>query len=167
MTERSADGRLIVRVVPDLAGTVLWSGGVLDHADACLSPGLEADLRAWEACHRTRLDPGVRVHDPADARAFARTGAALADRPAGELGDGVEVHLVVGGRTIHWSSGPPTNPRAARALHDRAAQAEAEAREIAARHPDGGWYAYAPLSGTRFRPSRGEHPSPGTHRPPD
>ncbi|ROS51242.1 hypothetical protein [Frigoribacterium sp. PhB24] len=166
MPVRSEEGRVIVRMFAGLSGSVLWLGDALDHARAHLSSGLVADLDAWDAYHRTRLDPDLGAHAEADERTFARTGAALAERLADELGVGFEVHLVFAGREVRRSSEPPTNPRAARVLNARAEQVEAEAREIAASHPGGGWYAYAPLSGRRFTPSRRERPAPGTDRPP-
>lgn len=154
-----------MRMFAGHVGSVLWLGDAVDHADAHLSPGLVADLDAWDAFHRSRLDPDLGSHSEADERTVARAGAALAVRLADELGVGFEVHLVVDGREVHRSSEPPTNPRAARALNALAEQAEAEARAIAASHPDGGWYAYAPLSGRRSTPSRRDRPAPHTDRP--
>ncbi|WP_123571220.1 hypothetical protein [Frigoribacterium sp. PhB118] len=165
MPVRSEEGRVMVRMFAGFTGTVLWLGDAVDHSDVHLSPGLVADLDAWDAFHRSRLDPDLGSHAEADDRTFARTGAALADRLADELGVGFEVHLLFDGREVHRSSEPPTNPRAARALNARAKQVEAEAREIAASHPGGGWYAYAPLSGRRFTPSRRQRPASGTNRP--
>ena len=165
MPVRSEEGRVVVRMSAGFTGTVLWLGDAVDHSDVHLSPGLVADLDAWDAFHRSRLDPDLGSHAEADDRTFARTGAALADRLADELGVGFEVHLLFDGREVHRSSEPPTNPRAARALNARAKQVEAEAREIAASHPGGGWYAYAPLSGRRFTPSRRQRPASGTNRP--
>ena len=78
MTERSRDGRLIVRMFPDHAGTVLWSGGAVDLDEARLSSGLGDDLRAWDAFHRSRLDPDVLSHSQEDEHEFAVTGGALA-----------------------------------------------------------------------------------------
>ena len=155
----------MVRMFAGFTGTVLWLGDAVDHSDVHLSPGLVADLDAWDAFYRSRLDPDLGTPSDADDRTFARTGAALADRLADELGVGFEVHLLFDGREVHRTSEPPTTPRAARALNARAEQVEAEAREIAASHPGGGWYAYAPLSGRRFTPSRRERPAPGTARP--
>jgi hypothetical protein len=130
MTERSAEGRLIVRMFPDHAGTVLWSGGPVDLGEVRLSPGLEDDLRAWDAFHRSRLDPDVPSHAPEDEHEFAATGGALAGRVADELGRGVEVQLIVEGRQVFRSSERPTNPRAAKALHARAERQAEEARAV-------------------------------------
>jgi len=154
MTERSRDGRLIVRMFPDHAGTVLWSGGAVDLDDARLSPGLQDDLRAWDAFHRSRLDPDVPSHAPEDEHEFAVTGGALAGRVADELGRGVEVHLMVEGRQVFRSAEPPTNPRAAKALHVRAERQAEEARAFTERLGGGRWYAYSPASGDRFSPDR-------------
>jgi len=152
MNERSRDGHLIVRMFPDHAGTVLWSGGAVDLDEARLSPRLQDDLRAWDAFHRSRLDPDARSHAPEDEHEFAVTGGALAGRVADELGRGVEVHLMVEGRQVFRSAEPPTNPRAAKALHVRAERQAAEARASTERLGGGRWYAYSPASGNRFTP---------------
>ena len=152
MNERSRDGHLIVRMFPDHAGTVLWSGGAVDLDEARLSPRLQDDLRAWDAFHRSRLDPDARSHAPEDEHEFAVTGVALAGRVADELGRGVEVHLIVEGRRVFGSAEPPTNPRAAKALHVRAERQAEEARAVTERLGGGGWYAYSPASGNRFTP---------------
>ena len=98
MTEHTQDGAIIVRLFPDHAGTVIWSGGPVPHAEADLSPLLEADLRAWEAFHRARLDPDLAPYDPDDEDEFATTGVALASGLATELGNRFEVHLIHRGR---------------------------------------------------------------------
>jgi hypothetical protein len=153
MTERSEDGRLIVRLFPDYAGTVLWFGGAVDYAEVHLSHRLQNDLRAWDSFHRSRLDPDLLVHAKADEREFAATGTALARRLADELGLGVEIHLVIEGRQVFRSPKPPTNSRAASALHERSEQQAIEARAVAEKLDGGRWYAYAPLSGARSDPT--------------
>ena len=163
MTERSRDGRLVVRLFPDHAGTVLWSGGPVDYDEAHLSPGLEDDLRAWDAFHRSRLDPDHRHHAPEDEHEFAATGDTLAQRVADELGSGVEVHLIVGGRQVFRSPAPPTSARAAAAFHARAERQAEEARAVTEKLGGGRWYAYAPASGHRFSPD----PAPPTGPAPE
>jgi hypothetical protein len=130
MTERSRDGRLVVRMLPDHAGTVLWSGGAVDLDEARLSPRLRDDLRAWDAFHLSRLDPDVPSHSSEDKHEFAVTGGALAGRVAYELGRGVEVHLIVEGGRVFGPSEKPTEPRAAKALHVRAERQAEEARAV-------------------------------------
>jgi hypothetical protein len=154
MTERSGDGRLIVRMFPDHAGTVLWSGGAVDLREPRLTPRLQDALRAWDAFHRSRLDPDVPSDASEDDHEFAVTGGALAGRVADELGRGVEVHLMVEGRQVFRSAEPPTNPRAATALHVRAERQAEEARALTERLGGGRWYAYSPASGDRFSPDR-------------
>ena len=152
MTERSQDGRLIVRVFPDYAGTVLWSGGAVDYEEAHLSQALEDDLRAWETFHRSRLDPDRATHASQDEYDFAVTGRALAGRLSDELGRGVEVHLIVEGRQVFRSAEAPINPRAAKAFHARAERQAAQARALIEKVGGGRWYAYNPVSGSRFYP---------------
>lgn len=153
MTERSQDGRLIVRVCPDYAGTVLWSGGAVDYAEAHLSQELEDDLHAWESFHRSRLDPDRATHASQDEYDFAVTGRALAGRLSDELGRGVEVHLIVEGRQVFRSAEAPINPRAAKAFHARAERQVAQARALIEKVGGGRWYAYNPASGSRFHPA--------------
>ncbi|NRD27983.1 hypothetical protein [Frigoribacterium sp. VKM Ac-2836] len=152
MTERSQDGRVIVRVFPDYAGTVLWSGGAVDYEEAHLSQELEGDLQAWESFHRSRLDPDRPTHTTQDAYDFAVTGRALAGQLSEELGRGVEVHLIVEGRQVFRSTEAPLNPRAAKAFHARAERQAAEARALIEKVDGGRWYAYNPVSGSRFYP---------------
>jgi len=152
MTERSQDGRLIVRVFPDYAGTVLWSGGAVDYEEAHLSQALEDDLRAWNSFHRSRLDPDRPTHASQDEYDFAVTGRALAGRLSDELGRGVEVHLIVEGRQVFRSAEAPLNPRAAKAFHARAERQAAQARALIDKVGGGRWYAYNPVSGSRFYP---------------
>jgi len=154
MTERSQDGRLIVRVFPDFAGTVLWAGGAVGYEEAHLSRELEEDFQAWESFHRSRLDPDRPNHASQDERDFALVGRALAERLSQELGRGVEVHLIVEGRQLFRSVDPPVNPRAAKALHGRAEWQAAQARALVEKVDDGRWHAYNPVSGRRFHPDR-------------
>jgi hypothetical protein len=153
MSEWTAEGRLIVRLFPDYAGTVLWLTDPVHYEEAHLSNQLENDLRAWDRFCRSRLDPDLSEHAPSDVHEFAITGIALARRLADELGLGVEIHLIHEGRQVFRSSNPPTNSRAAQTLHTRAEQRAAEARAVIERLGGRGWYAYAPLSGSRFEPS--------------
>ncbi|MBP1242290.1 hypothetical protein ABID92_002463 [Frigoribacterium sp. PvP120] len=155
MTEHTQDGAIIVRLFPDHAGTVIWSGGPAPYDEAGLSSLLEADLRAWEAFHRARPDPDLAPHAPDDEDQFATTGVALATGLANELGNRFEVHLIHRGREVLRSTEPPTNPGAARALRTRARRQAAEARAVVEKLGGGAWLAYSPASGNRFYPGRG------------
>jgi len=155
VTEHTQDGAIIVRLFPGHAGTVIWSGGPVPYDEAGLSPLLEADLRAWEAFHRARLDPDLAPHAPDDEDEFATTGAAVAARLADELGSRFEVHHIYRGREVLRSTEPPTNPGAARALRTRARRQASEARAVVEELGGGAWFAYSPASGNRFYPGRG------------
>lgn len=152
MTKRSQDGRLIVRVFPDYAGTVLWSGGAVGYEEAHLSQELEDDLQAWESFYRSRLDPDRATHASQDEYDFAVTGRALAGRLSDELGRGVEVHIIVEGRPVFRSAEAPINPRAAKAFHARAERQAAQARALIEKVGGGRGYASNPVSGSRFYP---------------
>lgn len=159
-------GRIVIRIFPDYANTVLWLVGPLPYEDALLTPELTAALQEWEASYYAALTPLEEWRSLSLAAAFTATGSALAQRLADELGTGfaIEFHSYEprAPRRIFTSDLPATNPAAASVL---AAIVEADAADKARLEAlsagDGtGWFAYAPLSDTYFTGSYARSETP-------
>lgn len=149
---RLAD-RVLVRMFPDYARTVLWLFGPLPYPDARLTPELTAALQEWETSYYVALTPDDEWQSPTLAAAFTATGNSLDQRLADELGTGFAVEFqsyeLLAPRHIFAADSPATNPTAASALAALAAADAAEKARLAA-EDSVGWFAHAPLSGTYF-----------------
>ena len=155
--------RWIVRMFPDYADTVLWFGDPVDYDLTGLTQGLVSDLQAWERSYYASLTPDFDWKSPDAAHRFTEEGNRLAQRVADELGDGYEIEFSsyerdVPARRFRGTGAP--NARAAAAFDVlavavRAGQVEVSRARAAARRGDPpGWFAYAPLSDTVFKPPR-------------
>ncbi len=171
----AADGSPVrIRNFPDYANTaspchantVLWLFGPVSYGDACLSPGLAADMAAWEESYCASLDGNESWRSAACAAQFTATGRALAERLAQELGLDFEVefHSYEPGsrREIFRGGLAAGNPAAADAFHGLVVAEDEERARLAAlsNEPGVGWFAYAPLSGEVFNPGGGPLPEP-------
>lgn len=153
-----------VRMFPDYAGTVLWFNDPIDYDTAKLSEDLTRDLSLWEQSYYDGLNGDYEWKSLGLARRFAAQGERLAQRVADELGDGFEIELAtfVEDAPIRKfrGRGPALNRSAAAAfdvlaLELKEFEAEvARAQEAARRGENTGWYAYAPLSDTVFKPQQ-------------
>jgi hypothetical protein len=162
------DRRPTVRMFPDYADTVLWFEGPVDYDLTGLTPDLLHDLTAWEQSYYDSLTSDFDWTSEDEARRFTAEGNLLARRVADEIGDGYDVELATYEENAparrFRGRDPALNARAAAAFAVLAAAAAAEAeeeevdqaREATRRTEDTGWIAYAPLSGTVFKP-----PPPG------
>ena len=151
---------------PDYAGTVLWFGGPVRYEDSGLTQELIHALQSWEESYYHSMTPDFEWVSAEAAHRFTAEGNRLAERLADELGEGYEIGFAsyeddVPARTFH-ASGPAHNANAVAAFNALAAalQTEVEAsdptRAAAQRGGGSGWYAWAPLSGTPFKPPRAE-----------
>lgn len=155
-----ADGAPIrIRIFPDYAHTVLWLFGPVNYTDAVLSPGLSADMAAWEATYCDSLDGNESWKSRSGAAQFTATGKSLAERLAAELGKDfdVEFHSYEPGsrRELFHTGAAAGNPAAAAAFHGIVAVEREERERLAALSAEAGtgWFAYAPQSGTVFDPN--------------
>ncbi|ALE06435.1 hypothetical protein AL755_14820 [Arthrobacter sp. ERGS1:01] len=113
----------------------------------------------WEDSYYQSLTPEWAWKSPAVAADFTAAGNGVAERLADELGQGFEVEfqsyeLGVPVR-VFASRSPAGSPLAADTFRRIAAAADAERVRLLAlsQEPGVGYYAYAPLSGTEFRPN--------------
>ncbi|MHA7303954.1 hypothetical protein ACX80E_01715 [Arthrobacter sp. TMN-49] len=148
-----------VRMFPDYADTVVWlpGHGPVNYDDAHLSPGLTADLMAWEASYYASLTPELDWRSASRAADFTAAGQDLAQRLAKELGENftVEFHSYAGksSKELFRSSDRAKNPAAVEAFTAFVAAEAALLAKFAADTTNGvGWFAYAPMSGTVFQP---------------
>lgn len=151
-----------VRLFPDYADTVVWlpGHGPVNYDDAHLSPGLTADLVAWEASYYASLTPELAWRSASMATDFTAAGQDLAQRLAKELGENftVEFHSYAGksSNELFQSSDRAKNPAAVEAFTAIVAAEAALQAKFAADTANGvGWFAYAPMSGTVFQPGPG------------
>ncbi|MGW9404163.1 hypothetical protein ACWGQ2_09370 [Arthrobacter sp. NPDC055585] len=160
MTTAEGQPRLRIRLFPDYAGTVLWLDEPVSFEVSGLSPELVHSLQAWEESYYRSLTPDFEWVSDGAARLFTAEGNRLAQRLADELGDGYEVSFksYEDGvpRRIFRSSGAAPNAAAVAAFNKLNGARPAEAgRPGSGPRPtgnDAGWYAWAPLSDTAFKP---------------
>ncbi|MGZ1492050.1 hypothetical protein [Brevibacterium sediminis] len=158
-----------IRMFPDYAGTVLWISMPIDYEDAGLSGALVAQLEAWEKSYYDSLDSDFNWVPETAARIFAEQGVHLARLVSAEVGPQFVVEISSSDddteamriRAEHSAE----NPKAEAAFTRLFDEAEADDRRIAElvrNEPDGEWTAYAPLSGTVFKPNSNEKVEPPT-----
>ena len=149
-----------IRMFPDYADTVLWVREPIDCEDTGLSDGLVAELEAWEQFYCDSLDPDFTWVSPAAVRAYNTDGTRLAHRVADEAGPRFVVEFASRTEGAEFvrarSDSPASNPAAEAAFTRLFVEVEAEEHEAAEfirDNPGGEWVAYAPLSGTAFKPN--------------
>jgi phosphoribosyl-ATP pyrophosphohydrolase len=146
--------QLRVRLFHDHIDTVIWFPEPVSYAASGLGADLVADLQRWAVDAEAGLDDDFHWRSDELRESFLATARVLASRVAAELGDAFEVEAVHGDPVR--ADGPASNPRAEAAFSTLAA---AHARQWAASQAligaDGGWFAYAPLSGAVFTPDGG------------
>lgn len=153
-----------VRLFPDYADTVLWFNEPIHYGTAKLSGTLTRELSQWEQSYYDGLNRDYEWKSAGLARIFGAEGERLAQRVADELGDKFEIELVVfvenSPKRKFRGRGPALNPGAAAVFDSLAIELKefeeevARAREATRRGESTGWYAYAPLSNTVFRPQQ-------------
>lgn len=150
----------VVRMFPDYADTVLWFREPIDYEDAKLSAGLTEDLKRWEQSFYEGLNRDYEFKSEALARKSVEEGKVLAQRVADELGENFVIELQEDDPNGRYrAKGPALNTEAAAAFDALALKLQAEDEEVARcieaarRGESPRWYAYAPGSGTVFRPS--------------
>ncbi|WP_152346523.1 hypothetical protein [Brevibacterium sp. CFH 10365] len=149
-----------IRMFPDYADTVLWVREPIDYEDTGLSDGLVAELEAWEQFYYDSLDPDFTWVSNAAVRAYSAVGTRLAHRVADEVGPQFIVEFasrtesteIVRARSDHRASNSGAES-AFTQLFDEVEAEEREAAEFIRNNPGGEWVAYAPLSGTVFKPN--------------
>lgn len=151
-----------MRLFPDYAGTVLWFAGPVDYQLSGLTPELVDELRDWEQFYYDVLTPELDWSSPELAHQYTVKGNHLAGRVADELGDGYEVEFRSyepgAPRRRFRGTGHALNPWAVAAFDELVAALRTEqdrtASALTASHNGDrtGWVAYAPLSGTTFKP---------------
>jgi hypothetical protein len=155
------DRRPTVRMFPDYADTVLWFDGPVDYDLTGLTPDLLHALTAWEQSYYSLTSDFDWTSEDA-ARRFTAEGNLLARRVADEIGDGYDVELATYEENVparrFRGTGPALNAQAAAAFAVLTAAVQAEQEEVdrameaTRRTEDTGWFAYAPLSSTVFKP---------------
>jgi len=153
-----------VRLFPDYANTVLWFNEPIDYDVAKLSGTLTHELSQWEQSYYDGLNDDYEWKSAGVARRFGAEGERLAQRVADELGDKFEIELVTSlegsPKRKFQGRGPALNPEAAAVFDSLAIKVKdfeeevSRAREATRRGESTGWYAYAPLSNTVFRPKQ-------------
>jgi len=150
----------VVRMFPDFADTVLWFTEPIDYEDAKLSAGLTEDLKRWEQSFYEGLNRDYEFKSEAQARKSVEEEKILAQHVADELGENFVIELQEDDPNGRYrAKGPTLNAQAAAAFDALALEVQAEEEEVARcieavrRGEATGWYAYAPGSGTIFRPS--------------
>lgn len=153
-----------VRMFPDYADTVLWFNEPINYDTAMLSGTLTRELSKWEQSYYVGLNRDYEWKSAGLARKFGTEGERLAQRVADELGDKFEIELVTSAvdrpKRKFRGIGPALNPGAATVFDSLAIELNefeedvSLAREATRRGENTGWYAYAPLSNTVFRPQQ-------------
>ncbi len=151
----------VVRMFPDYAATVLWLGGPVDYAECGLSERLIRGLERWEQGYYDAL-VDLEWRTPELAAQFTKNGVRLAQQVARELGEDFEVEFRSyenGAGVRRFRGKGPGSPAATAAFGQRAADMRDDREQPARMKAEdeasgaaGGWYAYAPESGTAFRP---------------
>jgi len=117
----SASGAaVLVQLLPDYAGTVLWCPQPIPYAASHLDPALVTDLIRWEIDYYDALTDDFGWRSPELAAAFTATGIGLALRLAVQLGCGFDIEFAsyeAGVATRRFRSEcPADNPRATAAF---------------------------------------------------
>jgi len=111
---------VLVRLMPDYAGTVLWCPHPVAYAATELDPALVADLIRWEIDYYDALTDDFGWRSAELAGAFTATGIRLAMRLAVQLGSGFDIEFATyeaGVATRRFRSEcPADNPRATSAF---------------------------------------------------
>lgn len=111
---------LLVRLLPDYAGTVLWCPQPVAYAATHLDPALVADLIRWEIGYYDALTEDFGWQSAELASEFTAAGIRLALRLAVQLGSGFDIEFAsyeAGVATRRFRSQcPADNPRATSAF---------------------------------------------------
>ena len=118
--ESTSSSAVLVRLLPDYAGTVLWCPCPVAYAATHLDPALVADLIRWEIGYYDALTEDFSWRTPELAGEFTATGIRLAMRLAVQLGSGFDIEFAsyeAGTATRRFRSEcPADNPRATAAF---------------------------------------------------
>ncbi|MFJ6534593.1 hypothetical protein ACIQH5_00045 [Paenarthrobacter sp. NPDC091711] len=151
----------VVRLFPDYGDTVLWLDLPIDYELTSLPEDLVDELRAWELSYYASLTPEISWKSAALATRFTEEGNRLAQRVADELGPGFEIEF------RSYQEGVPTRRFRGVAAANATAVAAFTALVTASRDEQSGisnalassgqgettgLYAYAPRSGSVFKP---------------
>ena len=116
-----------VRVFPDYADSVIWFCiGLVHYDEARISPGLQADMEAWEQTYYEGIDTqNYQWKSRTQHQRFVAEGLRLGAMLADELGEQFEVEVVATfgsseNNTIFRSPRQATNREAAAAFAARA-----------------------------------------------
>ena len=118
--EAGTASTVLVRLLPDYAGTVLWCPHPVAYAATHLDPALVADLIRWEIGYYDALTDDCGWRSAELASEFTATGIRLALRLAVQLGSGFDIEFAsyeAGVATRRFRSEcPADNPRATAAF---------------------------------------------------
>jgi hypothetical protein len=118
--EAGTGSTVLVRLLPDYAGTVLWCPHPVAYAATHLDPALVADLIRWEIGYYDGLTDDFDWRSPELAAEFTAAGIRLALRLAVQLGSGFDIEFAsyeTGAATRRFRSEcPADNPRATAAF---------------------------------------------------
>lgn len=121
----------VVRLFSGWADSPIWFSGPIAYADTRLDADLVADLRAWDDGYYASLNSDYEWANPDDAAAYYKTGAQLARRLAGQIGDEFQVqHNLPDKKSRVRARGPALNPDAAAAFRELAQRARADHAQI-------------------------------------
>ena len=163
MTEAPmAEGRPLrtIRIFPDYAHTVVWISQPIHYEETGLSAELVAELDAWEQFYYDSLNSDIEWASESAARTFTVEGTRLAGLVSAEVGPGFTIEFSsyeVNVETVHIRAETSAqNPTAEEAFTQLFEEAEAcEAAEHFRNSPNAERIAYAPLSGSVFKPIPG------------
>ncbi|TFC56186.1 hypothetical protein [Cryobacterium sp. TMB1-7] len=120
VSESTSSSAVLVRLLPDYAGTVLWCPHPVAYAATQLDAALVTDLIRWEIDYYDALTEDFGWRTPELAAEFTATGIRLAMRLAVQLGSGFDIEFAsyeAGVATRRFRSEcPADNPRATAAF---------------------------------------------------
>ncbi|MEC5184255.1 hypothetical protein RCH12_001720 [Cryobacterium sp. MP_3.1] len=120
VSESTSSSAVLVRLLPDYAGTVLWCPHPVAYAATQLDAALVTDLIRWEIDYYDALTEDFRWRTPELAAEFTATGIRLAMGLAVQLGSGFDIEFAsyeAGVATRRFRSEcPADNPRATAAF---------------------------------------------------
>ncbi|POH64814.1 hypothetical protein C3B61_11660 [Cryobacterium zongtaii] len=120
VSESTSSSAVLVRLLPDYAGTVLWCPHPVVYAATQLDAALVTDLIRWEIDYYDALTEDFGWRTPELAAEFTATGIRLAMRLAVQLGSGFDIEFAsyeAGVATRRFRSEcPADNPRATAAF---------------------------------------------------
>lgn len=140
-----------------------------DYEDTGLSGALVAELEAWEQYYYDSLDSDFNWVPETAARTFIEEGVRLARLVSAEVGPQFIVEFSSyepGAATVHMRAETAAQNREAESafthLFDEVEEDDRRTAELFRNNPGGEWIAYAPLSGTVFKPNSNEKVEPPT-----